>query len=129
MPGGWLILAKALLEDQFLGDKIVSWMSRSRTCTAMSSERLNTWPLSCKFVLITIAISCILAATLSYQAHPYSISLYKEPLKTVKLDLNFVRMTYHWNDMFTKALRRKVFSYLTREIGMRCLTPSRTGWF
>ncbi|GJS53757.1 retrovirus-related pol polyprotein from transposon TNT 1-94 [Tanacetum coccineum] len=28
---------------QFLGDKLVSWMSKKRTVTAMSSARLNTW--------------------------------------------------------------------------------------
>nr|GEX85180.1 ribonuclease H-like domain-containing protein [Tanacetum cinerariifolium] len=28
---------------QFLGDKLVSWRSKKQDCTAMSSERLNTW--------------------------------------------------------------------------------------
>ncbi|GKC14214.1 gag-pol polyprotein [Tanacetum coccineum] len=34
-----LILAKALLEKQFLGDKLVSWMSKKQDCTAMSSAK------------------------------------------------------------------------------------------
>nr|GFB43825.1 hypothetical protein [Tanacetum cinerariifolium] len=28
---------------QFLGDKLVSWMSKKQNCTAMHQQRLNTW--------------------------------------------------------------------------------------
>ncbi|GJR79509.1 hypothetical protein Tco_0150294 [Tanacetum coccineum] len=31
---------------QFLGDKLVSWMSKKQDCTAMSSSKLNMWRIS-----------------------------------------------------------------------------------
>ncbi|GKG19970.1 hypothetical protein Tco_0379771, partial [Tanacetum coccineum] len=61
---------------------------------------------------------------LSYQAHPYSISIIKEQVENGIIDLYFVRLEYQLADMFTKALPEDRFQYLVRRIGMRCLTPA-----
>ncbi|GKG32672.1 hypothetical protein Tco_0430182, partial [Tanacetum coccineum] len=45
-----LILAKALLKEyNFLGDKLVSWMSKKQDCTAMSSAKVEYVALSTSF--------------------------------------------------------------------------------
>ncbi|GKC73012.1 hypothetical protein Tco_1118895, partial [Tanacetum coccineum] len=40
------------------------------------------------------------------------------------IDLYFVRTEYQLADMFTRALPEDRFQYLSRRIGMRCLTPA-----
>ncbi|GJT90409.1 retrovirus-related pol polyprotein from transposon TNT 1-94 [Tanacetum coccineum] len=87
---------------QFLGDKIVRWMSKKPNCTAMSSgeakyvalsascaqvmwmrTRLKVYGFNYKKILLyydsqsTIAISCKSRIALSHKAHPYSVSLHK----------------------------------------------------
>ncbi|GJV37561.1 retrovirus-related pol polyprotein from transposon TNT 1-94 [Tanacetum coccineum] len=89
---------------QFLGDKLVSWMSKKQDCTAMSSAEAE---------YVALSASCA-------QVENGIIELY------------FVRTEYQLADMFTKALLeerfqylvRRRFQYLVRRIGMRCLTPA-----
>ncbi|GJU44116.1 retrovirus-related pol polyprotein from transposon TNT 1-94 [Tanacetum coccineum] len=81
---------------QFLGDKLVSWMSKKQDCTAMSSAEAE---------YVALSASCA-------QVENGIIELY------------FVRTEYQLADMFTKALPEERFQYLVRQIGMRCLTPA-----
>ncbi|GJT09465.1 hypothetical protein Tco_0856507 [Tanacetum coccineum] len=81
---------------QFLGDKLVSWMSKKQDCTAMSSAKAK---------YVALSASCA-------QVENGIIELY------------FVRTEYQLADMFTKALPEDRFQYLVRHIGMRCLTPA-----
>ncbi|GJV88003.1 retrotransposon protein, putative, unclassified [Tanacetum coccineum] len=80
---------------QFLGDKLVSWMSKKQDCTAMSSVKAE-------HVVLSASHSNLMQprAALSYQEHPYSISFHQGT-----------------------ALPEDRFQYLVRRIGMRCLTP------
>ncbi|GKB09346.1 retrovirus-related pol polyprotein from transposon TNT 1-94 [Tanacetum coccineum] len=81
---------------QFLGDKLVSWMSKKQDCTAMSSAEAE---------YVALSASCA-------QVENGIIELY------------FVRTKYQLADMFTKALPEDRFQYLVIRIGMRCLTPA-----
>ncbi|GJY67953.1 retrovirus-related pol polyprotein from transposon TNT 1-94 [Tanacetum coccineum] len=83
---------------QFLGDKLVSWMSKKQDCTAMLSAEAEYVVLSASFSHSNLMQP---RAALPYQAHPYSISLYQGT-----------------------ALPEDRFLYLVRRIGMRCLTPA-----
>ncbi|GKB92079.1 retrovirus-related pol polyprotein from transposon TNT 1-94, partial [Tanacetum coccineum] len=79
---------------QFLGDKLVSWMSLEQDCLAMSQQRLCTW----RYLQVVPNHSNLMQppASLPYQAHPYSISFHQGT----------------------------GFSILSDRIGMRCLTPA-----
>ncbi|GKA46138.1 retrovirus-related pol polyprotein from transposon TNT 1-94 [Tanacetum coccineum] len=106
---------------QFLGDKLVSWLSKKQDCTSMSSAELNTW----RFASV-LNIAILQPRT----ALPYQAQLLLGIISQVKLfengiiELYFVRTEYQLADMFTKALPEERFQYLVRQIGMRCLTPA-----
>nr|GEX35961.1 hypothetical protein [Tanacetum cinerariifolium] len=88
---------------QFLGDKLVSWMSKKQNCTAMSSAKAEYH-----------------SRTKNIHTRYHFI---KEQVKNGIIELYFVRTEYQLADMFTKALPEDMFKYLVRRIGMRCLTP------
>nr|GEY01720.1 retrovirus-related Pol polyprotein from transposon TNT 1-94 [Tanacetum cinerariifolium] len=88
---------------QFLGDKLVSWMSKKQDCTAMSSAKAEYVALSASCTQLAIAISC-------------------NPVQHSRTKHIHTRIEYQLADMFTKALLEDRFKYLVRRIGMRCLT-------
>ncbi|GJT18702.1 retrovirus-related pol polyprotein from transposon TNT 1-94 [Tanacetum coccineum] len=100
---------------QFLGNKLVSWMSKKQDCTVMSSARagIRGWRI-CNMVLNTPVPST---------SHLVSLSS-REQVENGIIELYFVRTEYQLADMFTKALSEDRFQYLVRRIGMRCLTPA-----
>nr|GEU51643.1 integrase, catalytic region, zinc finger, CCHC-type, peptidase aspartic, catalytic [Tanacetum cinerariifolium] len=83
---------------QFLGDKLVSWMSKKQDYTVMSSAKAEYMALSA---------SCAQVMWMRTQLKDYSFKT-KNQLA----------------DMFTKALPEDRFQYLVRRIVMRCLTPA-----
>ncbi|GJR89867.1 hypothetical protein Tco_0213878 [Tanacetum coccineum] len=103
---------------QFLGDKLVSWMSKKQDCTAMSSAKAEYVALSesCAQVMWTRTqlqlqqITIVLRLSVSH-------SNLMQPRATLSTE-------YQLADMFTKALSEDRFQYLVRRIGMRCLTPA-----
>ncbi|GJV52343.1 hypothetical protein Tco_1448084 [Tanacetum coccineum] len=89
---------------QFLGDKLVSWMSKKQDCTAMSSAEAE---------YVVLSASCA------------QVMRMRTRLKDYDFDYNKIPLTeYQLADMFTKALPEDRFEYLVRRIGMRCLTPA-----
>nr|GEY30228.1 hypothetical protein [Tanacetum cinerariifolium] len=100
---------------KFLGDKLVSWMSKKQNCTAMSSTETE---------YSAIAISCN-PVQHSRTKHIHTrYHFIKEQVENGIIELYFVRTEYQLADMFTKALPEDRFKYLVRRIGMRCLTPA-----
>nr|GEV19441.1 ribonuclease H-like domain-containing protein [Tanacetum cinerariifolium] len=134
---------------QFLGDKLVSWMSKKQNCTAMSLAEAeyvalsascaqvmwmrtqlqdygfnyNKIPLYCDSQL-AIAISCNLVQHSCTKHIHTRYHFIKDQVENGIIELYFVRTEYQLADMFTKALPEDRFKYLVRRIGMRCLTPA-----
>ncbi|GJZ51969.1 retrovirus-related pol polyprotein from transposon TNT 1-94 [Tanacetum coccineum] len=134
---------------QFLGDKLVSWMSKKQDCTAMSSAEAEYVALSASCAQVmwmrtqlkdygfnynkiplyydsqsAIAISCN-PVQHSHTKHIHTrYHFIKEQVENGIIELYFVRTEYQLADMFTKALPEDRFQYLVRRIGMRCLTPA-----
>nr|GEY45176.1 hypothetical protein [Tanacetum cinerariifolium] len=134
---------------QFLGDKLVSWMSKKQYCTAMSSAEAEYMVLSTRCAQVmwmrtqlqdyglhynkiplyydsqsAIAISCN-PVQHSRTKHIHTrYHFIKEHVENGIIELYFVRTEYQLADLFTKALPEDRFKYLVRRIGMRCLTPA-----
>ncbi|GJU54027.1 hypothetical protein Tco_1227741 [Tanacetum coccineum] len=134
---------------QFLGDELVSWMSKKQDCTVMSSAEAGYVALSasCAQVMwmrtqlkdygfnhnkIPLYCDSQLAITISCNPVQHSRTKHihtryhfiKEQVKNGIIELYFVRTEYQLADMFIKALPEDRFQYLARRIGMRCLTPA-----
>ncbi|GJY27222.1 retrovirus-related pol polyprotein from transposon TNT 1-94 [Tanacetum coccineum] len=134
---------------QFLGDKLVSWMSKKQDCTAMSSAEAEyvTLSTSCAQVMWMrtqlqdygsnynkIPLYCDSQSSIAISCNPVQHSrtkhihtryyFIKEQVENGIIELYFVRTEYQLADMFTKALPEERFQYLVRRIGMRCLTPA-----
>nr|GEU68559.1 retrovirus-related Pol polyprotein from transposon TNT 1-94 [Tanacetum cinerariifolium] len=90
---------------QFLGDKLVSWMSKNQNCTAMSSAEAEY-----------VALSHSRTKHIHTRYH-----FIKEHVENGIIELYFVRTEYQLAGMFTKALPEDMFRYLVRRIG-RLLT-------
>ncbi|GJZ62903.1 gag-pol polyprotein [Tanacetum coccineum] len=81
---------------QFLGEKLVSWMSKKQDCTAMSTAEAEYMALSA---------GCA-----------------QEQVQHGITELYFVRTEYQLADMFMKSLLQERFEYLVRRLGMSSLT-------
>nr|GEX66684.1 retrovirus-related Pol polyprotein from transposon TNT 1-94 [Tanacetum cinerariifolium] len=134
---------------QFLGDKLVIWMSKKQDCTAMSLAEAEYVALSAIYAQVMwmraelmdygfnynkISLYCDSQSTITILCNPVQHSctkhihtLYhfiKEHVENSIIELYLVRTEYQLADMFTKALPEDRFQYLIRRIGMRCLTPA-----
>ncbi|GJV61932.1 retrovirus-related pol polyprotein from transposon TNT 1-94 [Tanacetum coccineum] len=134
---------------QFLGDKLVSWMSKKQNCTAMSSAEAEYVALSASCAQVMwmrtqlqdygfnynkIPLYCDSQSAIAISCNPVQHSrtkhihtryhFIKEQVENGIIELYFVRTEYQLADMFTKALPEDRFKYLVRRIGMRCLTPA-----
>nr|GEU69552.1 copia protein [Tanacetum cinerariifolium] len=91
---------------QFLGDKLVSWMSKKQNCTAMSPSKAEYMALSA---------SCAQVMWMRTQLQDYGFNYNKIPLYCDS------QIEYQLADMFTKALPKDRFKYLVRRIGLKLL--------
>ncbi|GJR21649.1 retrovirus-related pol polyprotein from transposon TNT 1-94 [Tanacetum coccineum] len=132
---------------QFLGDKLVSWMSKKQDCTAMSSAEAEYVALSVSYAQVMwmrtqlkdygfdynkISLYCDSQSAIAISCNPVQHSRTKhinvryqfinEQVKRGIIELYFVKTVYQLVDIFTKALLEDRFQYLIRRIGMRCLT-------
>nr|GFB79333.1 copia protein [Tanacetum cinerariifolium] len=134
---------------QFLGDKLVSWMSKKQNCTVMSSAKAEYVALSTSCAQVMwmrtqlqdygfnynkIPLYCDSQSTIAISCNPVQHSrtkhihtryyFIKEQVENGIIELYFVRTEYQLADMFTKALPEDRFKYLVWRIGMRCLNPA-----
>nr|GEV58794.1 putative RNA-directed DNA polymerase [Tanacetum cinerariifolium] len=134
---------------QFLGDKIVSWMSKKQNCTTMSSVEAEYMALSASCAQVmwmrtqlkdygfnynkiplyrdsqsAITISCNLVQHSRTKHIHTRYHFIKEQVENDIIELYFVKTEYQLADMFTKALPEDRFKYLVKRIGMRCLTKA-----
>ncbi|GJR58552.1 retrovirus-related pol polyprotein from transposon TNT 1-94 [Tanacetum coccineum] len=134
---------------QFLGDKLVSWMSKKQDCTAMSSAEAEYVALSASCAQVMwmrtqlqdygfnynkIPLYCDSQSAIAISCNPVQHSrtkhihtryhFIKEQVENGIIKLYFVRTEYQLADMFTKALPEERFQYLVRRIGMRCLNSA-----
>ncbi|GJT44568.1 retrovirus-related pol polyprotein from transposon TNT 1-94 [Tanacetum coccineum] len=93
-------------EIQFLGHKLVNWMSKKQDCTAIHHISCNP-----------IQHSHINHINVRYH-------FIKEQVERSIVELYFVGTEYQLADMFMKALSQERFKYLVGRLGMRCLTPT-----
>nr|GEX96538.1 hypothetical protein [Tanacetum cinerariifolium] len=107
---------------QFLGYKLVSWVSKNQDCTAMSSTKAEYVALSASCAQSAIAISCNPVQHSRIKHIHTRYHFIKEQVENGIIDLYFIRTEYQLADMFNKALPEDRFNYLVRRIGMRCLT-------
>nr|GEW78345.1 retrovirus-related Pol polyprotein from transposon TNT 1-94 [Tanacetum cinerariifolium] len=124
---------------QFLGDKLVSWMSKKQNYTAMSSAEAEYVALSMSraqvmwirtqlqdygFNYNKISLYCDSQSAIAISYNPVQHShtkhihtqyhFIKERVENGIIELYFVRTEYQLADMFTKALPEDRFKYLVR---------------
>ncbi|GJT17587.1 retrovirus-related pol polyprotein from transposon TNT 1-94 [Tanacetum coccineum] len=129
---------------QFLGDKLVSWMSKKQNCTAMSSAEAEYVALSASCAQVMwmrtqlqdygfnynkIPLYCDSQSAIAISCNPVQHSrtkhihtryhFIKEQVENGIIELYFVRTEYQLADMFTKALPEDRFKYLVRRIEHR----------
>nr|GEU87943.1 hypothetical protein [Tanacetum cinerariifolium] len=134
---------------QFLGDKLVSWMSKKQNYTAMSSVEAEYVVLSascaqvmwirtqlqdygCNYNKIPLYCDSQSAIAISYNPvqHSRTKHIYpryyfiKKQVEKGIIELYFVRTEYQLADIFTKSFPEDRFKNLVRRIGIRCLTPA-----
>ncbi|GJY90831.1 retrovirus-related pol polyprotein from transposon TNT 1-94 [Tanacetum coccineum] len=133
----------------FLGDKLVSWMSKKHNCTAMSSAEAEYVALSASCAQVMwmrtqlkdygfnykkIPLYCDSQSAITISCNPVQHSrtkhihtryhFIKEQVENGIIELYIVITEYQLAGMFTKAHPEERFQYLVRRIGMRCLTPA-----
>ncbi|GJS83785.1 putative ribonuclease H-like domain-containing protein [Tanacetum coccineum] len=129
---------------QFLGDKLVSWMSKKQDCTAMSSAEAEYVALSASCAQVMwmriqlqdygfnynkIPLYCDSQSAIAISCNPVQHSrtkhihtryhFIKEQVENGIIELYFVRTEYQLADMFTKALPEERFQYLSANLVIR----------
>nr|GEW38388.1 hypothetical protein [Tanacetum cinerariifolium] len=97
---------------QFLGDKLVRWMSKKQDCTAMSSAEAEYVALSASYAQVIWMRTQLQDYGFNYNKIP----LYCDSQSLLAILCNPVQHSC------TKHIHTR-FKYLIRRIGMRCLTP------
>ncbi|GJT32497.1 retrovirus-related pol polyprotein from transposon TNT 1-94 [Tanacetum coccineum] len=122
---------------QFLGDKLVSWMSYKQNCTAMSSAEAEYVALSASCAQVMwmrtqlqdygfnynkIPLYCDSQSAIEISCNPMQHSrtkhihtryhFIKEQIENGIIEIYFVKIEYQLADMFTKALPEDQFKYL-----------------
>ncbi|GJR80476.1 hypothetical protein Tco_0151261 [Tanacetum coccineum] len=110
---------------QFLGDKLVSWMSKKQEYTTMSSAEAE---------YVALSASCAQVMWMRTQLQDYGFNYNKIPLycdsqSAITISYNPVQhsRTKHIHTQYhfiKEQVENDRFQYLVRRIGMRCLTQA-----
>ncbi|GJQ94172.1 retrovirus-related pol polyprotein from transposon TNT 1-94 [Tanacetum coccineum] len=143
----WELCIPDLVPAQFLGDKLVSWSSKKRKSTTISTTEAEYISLSgcCAQILWMRSLLTDYGFAFNkiplYCANKSAIALccknvqhsrskhidiryhfIKEQVENGVVELYFVRMEYQLADIFTKALARECFEFLLSRLGMQSMT-------
>ncbi|GJT85252.1 retrovirus-related pol polyprotein from transposon TNT 1-94 [Tanacetum coccineum] len=97
---------------QFLGEKLVSWSSKKKKCTTISTTKAE---------YSAIGLSC--NSVQHSMTKQIAIIYLLEQVKNEIVELNFVKTAYQLADIFTKAPARECFKFLVKRLGMQSSTP------
>nr|GEU67736.1 ribonuclease H-like domain-containing protein [Tanacetum cinerariifolium] len=134
---------------QFLGNKLVSWMSKKQDYTATSLTEGEYMALSVSYAQVMwirtqlkdyvfdynkIMLYCDSQLAIVISCNPVQHShtkhihtryhFIKKQVERGIIELYFVRTKYQLANMFMKSIPQDGFDYLVIRIGMRCLTPA-----
>ncbi|GJU93847.1 putative ribonuclease H-like domain-containing protein [Tanacetum coccineum] len=135
---------------QFLGEKLVSWISKKQDCTAMSTAKgeyvslsaccaqviwMRTQLLDYGYKYNKIPMYCDSKSAIAILCNPVQHSrtkhiniryhFIKEHVEKGTVELYFVRTEYQLADLFTKALPIERFEYLVHRIEIIMAQPQR----
>ncbi|GJX50381.1 hypothetical protein Tco_0277226 [Tanacetum coccineum] len=114
---------------QFLGDRLVSWSSKRKKSSAITSTEAEYIAMSGCCTQILWMRSQLTDYGLRFNKIPMSkhidIRFYfiKEHVKNGVIELYFVNTEYQLADIFTKALCRERIEFLINKLGMRSFMP------
>nr|GEZ80995.1 retrovirus-related Pol polyprotein from transposon TNT 1-94 [Tanacetum cinerariifolium] len=108
---------------QFLGERLISWSSKRKKSTAISSTEAEYIALSGCCAQILWMRSQLSDYGLVFNKIPIRYHFIKEQVKNGVIELYFVNTEYQLADLFTKALGRDRIEFLTNKLGMRSFTP------
>ncbi|GJS74099.1 hypothetical protein Tco_0706940 [Tanacetum coccineum] len=107
---------------QFLGDKLVSWSSKKKKSTAISSTKAEYIALS-GYNKSAIALCCNNVQHSRASHIDIHYHFIKEQVENGIVELYFIRTEYQLDDIFTKPLPRERFNFLIDKLGMRSMSP------
>ncbi|GKA06464.1 retrovirus-related pol polyprotein from transposon TNT 1-94, partial [Tanacetum coccineum] len=133
---------------QFLGDKLVSWLSKKQKSTAISSieaeyialsgccsqilwmrSQLTYYDFRFKKIPLYYDNKSVIALCCNNVQHSRAKYIYiryhfiKEQVENGIVELYFVRTEYQLADIFTKPLPRERFNFLIDKLGMKSMSP------
>ncbi|GJV65197.1 retrovirus-related pol polyprotein from transposon TNT 1-94 [Tanacetum coccineum] len=105
---------------QFLGDKLVSWMSKKQDCTVMSSAEAEYVALSASYTQVMWMRTQLKDYGFNYNKIP----LYCDSQSAIAISCNPGTPVPSTSILDIISSRNR-FQYLVRQMGMRCLTPAK----
>ncbi|GKC74925.1 retrovirus-related pol polyprotein from transposon TNT 1-94, partial [Tanacetum coccineum] len=97
---------------QFLGDKLVSWLSKKQKSTAIST-------IEAEYIAIAIALCCNNVQHSRSKHIDIRHHFIREQVEKGVVELYFVAKNFQLTDIFTKALPRERFEFLLSRLGMK----------
>nr|GEZ06091.1 copia protein [Tanacetum cinerariifolium] len=107
---------------QFLGDRLISCLSKRKKSAAISSTKAEYIALSGCCAQILWMRSQLTDYGLGFNKIPI-YHFIKEHVENGVIKLYFVNTEYQLADLFTKALRRERIEFLINKLGMRSFAP------